>query len=112
MARRFISGVSGYLDPSLVNSDTLVSVQQAGAVVRSTAPDSTGKFTLEPVAPGTYDLVIAAPGHVTGDVGRVRRHSSVPDQELKNRRRRKLGSAAEATAVGVLRTGESEHGFG
>jgi len=62
----FISGVSGYLDPGLANSSTLVSVQQAGAIVRSTAPDSTGKFTLEPVAPGTYDLVIAAPGHVTG----------------------------------------------
>jgi hypothetical protein len=62
----FISGVSGYLDPSLANGSTLVSVQQAGAIVKSTAPDATGKFTLEPVAPGTYDLVVAAPGHVTG----------------------------------------------
>ena len=62
----YISGVSGYLDASLANSSTLVSVQQAGAIVKSSVPDSTGKFTLEPVAPGTYDLVIAAPGHVTG----------------------------------------------
>jgi len=62
----YISGVSGYLDPGLANGSTLVSVQQAGVIVRSTAPDSTGKFTLEPVAPGTYDLVVVAPGHVTG----------------------------------------------
>jgi len=62
----YVSGVSGYLDASLANASTLVSVQQAGAIVKSTAPDATGKFTLEPVAPGDYDLVIAAPGHVTG----------------------------------------------
>ena len=62
----FISGVTGYVDPSLGNGGTLVSVQQAGAVVKATSPDATGKFTLEPVAPGAYDLVVAAPGHVTG----------------------------------------------
>jgi len=62
----YISGVTGYLDTSLANAATLVSVQQAGSIVKSTVPDSTGKFTLEPVAPGTYDLVVAAPGHVTG----------------------------------------------
>jgi hypothetical protein len=62
----YISGVTGYLDASLGNSGTQVSVQQAGAVVKGTTPDATGKFTLEPVAPGTYDLVVAAAGHVTG----------------------------------------------
>ncbi|HEY8977646.1 MAG TPA: DUF4382 domain-containing protein [Burkholderiaceae bacterium] len=62
----FISGVTGYVDPSLGNGGTLVSVQQAGAVVKATSPDATGKFTLEPVAPGAYDLVVAATGHVTG----------------------------------------------
>ena len=62
----YVSGVSGYLDASLANGSTVVSVQQGGVVVKSTAPDATGKFTLEPVAPGAYDLVIAAPGHLTG----------------------------------------------
>lgn len=62
----YVSGVSGYLDASLASGGTVVSVQQGGAIVKSTAPDATGKFTLEPVAPGTYDLVVAAPGHVTG----------------------------------------------
>jgi hypothetical protein len=45
-----------------------VSVQQGGVVVKSTAPDSTGKFLLQPVAPGTYDLVVASPGHATAVV--------------------------------------------
>jgi hypothetical protein len=62
----YISGVSGYLDPSLASGATLVSVQKGGAIVKSTTPDATGKFTLEPVAPGTYDLVVASPGHATG----------------------------------------------
>jgi len=61
----FISGVNGYVDSTLANSNTLVTVQQGGAVVKATTPDSTGKFLLEPVAPGTYDLVITAPGRAS-----------------------------------------------
>lgn len=59
---RLISGVAGYVAASLVNGGTTVSLQQSGAVVKATAPDSTGKFLLQPVNPGTYDLVITAPG--------------------------------------------------
>ncbi len=62
---RFASGVIGYVDTSIASGNTSVSVQQGGTVVKATAPDSTGKFVLEPVAPGTYDLVITSPGHVT-----------------------------------------------
>jgi hypothetical protein len=62
----FISGVQGFVDTSLVPASTTVSLQQAGIVVKSTAPDiSTGKFTLAPVAAGTYDLVLTSPGHAT-----------------------------------------------
>ena len=61
----FISGVSGYVDATLANGNTLVTVQQSGTVVKATAPDSTGQFLLEPVAPGSYDLVITAPGRAT-----------------------------------------------
>ena len=46
---RYISGVSGSVDTSLVSATTSVSVQQTGVVVRSTSPDSTGKFLLQPV---------------------------------------------------------------
>lgn len=60
----YVSGVSGYVDAALA-AGTTVSVQQAGVVVKSTAPDSTGKFVLEPVAPGTYDLVVTSAGHAS-----------------------------------------------
>ncbi len=59
---RFLSGVSGSVEASLVNANTSVSVQQAGVVVRSTRPDSTGKFLLQPVPPGNYTLVLTAAG--------------------------------------------------
>lgn len=61
----FVSGVSGSLDAAAVAAGATVSLQQAGVVVKATAPDATGNFLLQPVAPGTYDMVITAPGHVT-----------------------------------------------
>lgn len=60
---RSSSGVAGAVDATVAN--TTVSLQQAGVVVKASAPDSTGKFLLQPVPAGSYDLVIAAPGHAT-----------------------------------------------
>ena len=62
---KFISGVAGYVDPTLAAPGTVISVQQGGAVIKATAPDSTGKFLLQPVAPGTYDFVVTAPGRAS-----------------------------------------------
>lgn len=62
---RYLSGVSGSVDASLVSATTSVSVQQAGVVVRSTSPDSAGKFLLQPVPPGNYTLVLTAAGRST-----------------------------------------------
>ncbi|HEY0817634.1 MAG TPA: DUF4382 domain-containing protein [Rhizobacter sp.] len=62
---RYVSGVLGYVDVSLVGPDTSVSLQQGGVVIRATVPDAAGRFLLQPVAPGTYDLVLSAPGRVT-----------------------------------------------
>jgi hypothetical protein len=62
---RYISGVLGYVDLGLVGPGTTLSLQQAGVVIRSTVPDATGRFLLQPVAPGTYDLVLSAPGRTT-----------------------------------------------
>lgn len=56
-----LSGVSGYVDPSVANGSTVISLQQGGVVLKATAPDSAGKFVLAPVVPGTYDFVIKAP---------------------------------------------------
>ena len=61
----FISGVAGYVDPTLAAPGTVISVQQGGTVIKATAPDSTGKFLLQPVAPGTYDFVVTAPGRAS-----------------------------------------------
>jgi len=56
--------IVGFIDASLANAGTTVSAQLAGAPVRSTPPDSTGRFVLYPVPAGTYDLVITAGGRV------------------------------------------------
>ncbi len=58
--------VVGYLDPTLAAVSTQVSLQQAGVVVKATAPDATtGKFVLYPVPVGSYDLVVTSAGHAT-----------------------------------------------
>ncbi|MBX3627428.1 MAG: DUF4382 domain-containing protein [Rhizobacter sp.] len=62
---RYVSGVLGHVELALVGPGTTVSLQQGGVVIRSTVPDATGRFLLQPVAPGTYDLVLSAPGRTT-----------------------------------------------
>jgi hypothetical protein len=52
--------VTGFVSTTLDPSTTRVSVQSNGTIVRSTTPDSTGRFVLYPVPAGTYDLVISA----------------------------------------------------
>ena len=65
---RYVSGVQGYMDPALGAGVTRVSLQLNGTVVKATVPDSTGKFLLQPVAPGNYTLVMAAPGRTSAVV--------------------------------------------
>jgi hypothetical protein len=57
--------VVGYIDPAIALPSTLVSVQQDGVLVKATAPDLAGKFTLYPVPAGNYELVITAEGRAT-----------------------------------------------
>lgn len=58
----YVAGVQGYVDTSVANGNTLVTLQQGGVVVKATSPDVTsGRFLLKPVAPGNYDLVITSP---------------------------------------------------
>jgi len=68
---RYISGVKGYVAASLANGDTTVSLQQGGQTVKTTVPDSTGLFMLQPVAPGTYTLVVTVPGATTEIIDNV-----------------------------------------
>jgi hypothetical protein len=68
---RYISGVTGFVDASLISGNTSVSLQQGGVVVKASTPDSTGKFLLQPVAPGSYTLVLTAPNRTTAVVTNV-----------------------------------------
>jgi hypothetical protein len=68
---RYISGVSGFVETSLANGNTVVSLQQGGVVIKATAPDITGKFLLKPVSAGSYSLVLAAPGRTTAVITNV-----------------------------------------
>jgi hypothetical protein len=62
---RYVSGVTGFVDATLVNGSTSVSLQQGGVVIKATTPGATGQFLLQPVAPGSYTLVLTAPGRTT-----------------------------------------------
>lgn len=65
---RYVSGVQGYVDPLIGAGATRVSLQRDGITVKATVPDSTGKFLLQPVEPGSYTLVMAAAGRTTSVV--------------------------------------------
>jgi len=62
---RLVSGVSGFVDSSMANGSTTLSLQQGGVAVRATMPDGAGRFLLQPVEPGSYTLVVTAPGRTT-----------------------------------------------
>jgi hypothetical protein len=73
----FVSGVKGTVDASIEGgsgANTQVLLEQPGTstlapvVVKATAPDASGNYILEPVAPGTYDLVVTSNGHATAVV--------------------------------------------
>ena len=68
---RYISAVAGFVDASLANGSAAVSLQQGGVVIKATAPDSTGKFLLQPVGAGSYSLVLTAPGRTTAVITNV-----------------------------------------
>jgi hypothetical protein len=68
---RTVSAIQGNVATTLPLANTTVSAQLNGATVRSTAPDSTGKFTIPFLQPGTYTLVITSDAHATGVVTSV-----------------------------------------
>ena len=71
MIPRYISGVSGFVNASVLNGTTTVSLQQGGVVIKSTTPRSDGTFLLQPVAPGSYTLVLTGSGRATAVVTSV-----------------------------------------
>jgi hypothetical protein len=67
-----LNGIDGFVDPSLPGGTVLVTAQMNGAVVRSTTPNvQTGEFFLARLAPGNYDVVLAADGRATAVIAGV-----------------------------------------
>jgi hypothetical protein len=61
-----LNGIDGFVDPALLGSHVMVTAQQNGVVVQSTAPNATtGEFFLARVALGNYDVVLTADGRAT-----------------------------------------------
>ena len=67
-----LNGINGFVDPLLLVSNVMVTAQQNGVVVQSTAPNAqTGEFFLARLAPGNYDVVITADGRATAVIATV-----------------------------------------
>ena len=71
VAERLNTGIQGYVSTTLSLSGTQVSAQQNGTVVRSTVPDTTGKFVLPFLPAGNYDIVITSTNRATAVVTSV-----------------------------------------
>ncbi|MBA3771798.1 MAG: DUF4382 domain-containing protein [Ramlibacter sp.] len=65
---RVNTGIHGYVTTTLSLSSTTVAAQVNGATIRSTAPDSTGKFSIPYLSTGTYTLVVMSDGRATAVV--------------------------------------------
>lgn len=66
------NGIKGFVDTALLGSNVMVTAQQNGDVVQSTAPISqTGEFFLARLAPGNYDVVLTANGRATAVIATV-----------------------------------------
>jgi len=67
-----LNGIKGFVATALLSSTVMVTAQQNGVIVQSTAPNAiTGEFFLARVAPGNYDVVITANGHATAVIAAV-----------------------------------------
>lgn len=60
--------VIGFVAPALATTQTQVSLQADGQIVKATPPDANGRFVLYPVPVGRYDLVLSAPGRALATI--------------------------------------------
>jgi len=67
-----LNGIDGFVDTALLGSGVMVTAQQNGVIVQSTAPNAqTGEFFLARLATGNYDVVLTASGRATAVVAAV-----------------------------------------
>jgi hypothetical protein len=62
---RVAGSVQGFVTTTVSLGSTTVSLQQNGATVRSTVPDSSGRFVLPFLQDGSYTLVVTSEGRST-----------------------------------------------
>jgi hypothetical protein len=62
---RIASGVQGFVTTTLSLSSTTIAAQQDGVTIRSTVPDSTGRFSIPYLNTGIYTIVISSDGRAT-----------------------------------------------
>jgi len=60
------AGIAGFVTTTLSLSSTTVAAQQGGVTVRSTTPDTSGRFSIPFLGTGTYTIVITSEGRATG----------------------------------------------
>src|SRR5512133_2806214 len=56
-----LNGINGYVDNAMLGNGVMVTAQQNGVIVQTTAPNTTtGEFFLARLPAGTYDVVLTA----------------------------------------------------
>jgi len=65
------NGIKGFVDTALLGSSVLVTAQQGGVIIQTTAPTTTGEFFLARLAAGNYDVVLTANGRATAVIAAV-----------------------------------------
>jgi hypothetical protein len=84
-----LNGISGFVDAALLGANVMVTAQQGGAIVQSTAPHSpSGEFLLSRLAPGNYDVVFTADGRATAVITGVPVASTTSIAVISTRPRR------------------------
>lgn len=97
-----LNGISGFVDTALFGSAVMVTAQQNGMVVQTTAPLPNGSFVLSRLAPGIYDVVLTADGHVTAVIGAVAVDSSTSMVNLNNNVPITLPASSSNTVSGTV----------
>ena len=66
-----LNGIRGFVDTGLLASNVLVTAQQNGEVVQSTAPKPSGEFYLARLPVGDYDVVLTADNYAAAVISAV-----------------------------------------
>lgn len=80
-----LNGINGFVDQALLGGAVMVTAQQGGVIIQSTAPNTqTGEFFLARLATGNYDVVLTANGRATAVIAAVPVTSSTSVTLLSN----------------------------